>query len=364
MKKQSFNWSEILKFKGQYKFFIFLLLAAVIISGCIRLGSARPKSTAGVFKSFDKGNTWVEKNLFLHSGGTGSLGGVNVLNLAFDPQDRRAIYFASDAAGLLYSYDGTDSWRKADQVGNGRIEAVAVDPKNKCVVYATFANTILKSTDCNRSWSETYVDTRADKILTNLAIDSFNSLIIYAGNSAGDILKSVDGGNTWQVINRLNDRITKILISPKDTRIIYVATRVKGLYKTTNAGGTWDDLNDGLKPYSGSLEFRGLVFDQTKDNSLLLAAKYGLLKSDDAGQTWNSINLITPPASVDIYALAISPKNSAEIYYSTASTFYKTTDGGKNWITKRLPSGAVASYLLIDPIETNIIYLGLLNPNR
>ncbi|OGY44473.1 MAG: hypothetical protein A2729_02305 [Candidatus Buchananbacteria bacterium RIFCSPHIGHO2_01_FULL_39_14] len=346
------------------KTLILLAVLTLTVSGCIRLNGPKSPSAAGVFKSFDKGNTWAEKNLFLHSGGSGSIAGVNVLNLNFDPQDRRAIYLASDGAGLLYSYDGADSWRKADQVGNGRIESVAIDSKNKCVIYTTFANTILKSVDCNRSWSEVYIDTRADKTITALAVDNFNNLIVYAGNSVGDILKSVDGGGNWQVIGRLNDRVTKILISPQDTRIIYVATRSKGIFKTTNAGNQWNNLNDGLKQFSASLEYRNLIFDATKPNSLLYAAKYGLLKSDDGGQSWTAINLITPPASVDILALAISPKNNLEIYYATTSTFYKTIDGGKNWITKRLPSGAVAAYLVVDPLEDNVIYFGLANPTR
>ena len=53
-------------------------------------------------------------------------------------------------------------------------------------------------------------------------------------------------------------------------------------------------------------------------------------------------------------------------YYVGAASggIYKTTDGGKNWITKRLPTGAIATVLLIDPIDPRIIYLGLSNPSR
>jgi photosystem II stability/assembly factor-like uncharacterized protein len=93
-------------------------------------------------------------------------------------------------------------------------------------------------------------------------------------------------------------------------------------------------------------------------------AKYGLLKTNDGGQTWQAISLITPPASTDIYSVAINPQNNLEIYYATASTFYKTVDGGQNWITRRLPTGAVATYLYVDPLEPNVIYMGMSNLNR
>ncbi len=350
---------------GGKKSLIFILLILIFIAGCtIKLGGAKAPAVAGVFKSFDKGNNWVQKNLFLHSGGTGSIAGLNVINLTFDPVDNKAIYLASDGAGLLYSYDSGDSWQKANRVGNGRIESVVVDPKNKCVIYATFANTILKSVDCNRSWSEVYIDTRADKAVTALAIDAYSNLVIYGGNTAGDILKSTDGGGEWRVIKRLNNPVAKILIDPDDSRIIYVATKNSGIFKTTDAGANWTDINEGLKQYSGAFEYKNLIFDQSLPNSLLLVAKYGLIKTNDGGSTWEAIKLITPPATTDIYSVAINPQDNKEIYYATRSTFYKTVDGGQNWITKRLPSAAAPTYLTVDPSDPNILYMGLTNPTK
>ena len=344
------------------KAIIFLILTLVFISGCtIKLTGSQPPAIAGVFKSFDKGNNWIERNFFQYSGGVGNIAGVNVLSLTLDPQDNKAVYLTTDGSGLLYSYDSGDSWQQVRQIGNGKVESVAIDPKNKCVIYATFTNTILKSVDCSRSWVEVYIDTRSDNVLTALAIDSYNNLVIYAGNLAGDVLKSVDGGGNWRVIYRINDRIAKLLIDPADSRIIYLATLSKGIYKTTDAGASWVDINTGLKQYSGAFEYKNLIFDQSLPNSLLLVAKYGLIKTLDGGQTWEALKLITPPATTDIFSVAINPVNNKEIYYATASTFYKTTDGGQNWITKRLPTAAVASYLLIDPINPNIIYMGMKN---
>ncbi len=344
---------------------LIILVGAVIISGCtIKLGNTAPSGVAGVFKSFDSGTNWVPKNLFLYSGGVGNIGGVNVMDIYLDPQDNDALYLTTEADGLLYSYDGGESWLKANGVGNGRIESVAIDPENKCVIYATYANTLLKTTDCSRSWSEVYIDTRADKALTALAIDWFDSLVIYAGNTAGDILKSVDGGGNWRVIERLNSPIKKILIDQNDSRVIYVATLNRGIFKTISAGADWLEINDDLKQYSGSFEYKDLIFDPTLPDSLLLVAKYGLLKTQDGGSTWQSISLITPPASTDIFAVAINPGDNQEIYYATASTFYKTLDGGKNWITKRLPSAAVATDLELDPVNQTIIYMSFSNVGR
>ena len=344
------------------KLLILIISASLIITGCISF-TQKQVGIKGVFRSVDSGENWVSKNVFLHSGGTGTIAGLDVISMIFDPQDNQAIYINSVNGGLVYSYDNGESWMKAPGL-DGRIESVAIDPKNKCVIYVASANTVKKSVDCNRTWSEVYIDTRADKLVTALGIDHFNNTIIYTGNTAGDILKSFDGGVKWQVIERLDDKIVKILINPNDSRIIYVATNRKGIFKSTDSGATWVDISDGLKPYSGALEYHNLIFDLSQENSLLLVAKYGLLKSNDGGLTWEPFNLITPPTTTDIFAVAINPKNNREIYYATASTFYKTVDGGQNWITKRLPSVALPATLLISPQNPNVVYLGFTSPAK
>ena len=197
-----------------------------------------------------------------------------------------------------------------------------------------------------------------------MAVDFYDNLIVYAGNTVGDILKSGDGGIHWQVIKRFDSKIFKIMIDPSDSRIIYVATSSKGIFKTIDSGANWLDINDGLKPYSGAFEYRSLIFNPSESNSLILAAKYGLIKTNDGGQTWEALQLITPPATTDIFAVAVSPENSKEMYYTTSTTFYKTIDGGQNWITKRLPTLAIPSSIIINPNYPGVMYMGITSSPR
>ncbi|MFA6321875.1 MAG: hypothetical protein WCX71_00155 [Candidatus Buchananbacteria bacterium] len=341
------------------KSLIIFVFAAMLLSGCtLQLGGSNTPTVAGVYKSVDSGVTWQAKNLFLHSKGVGQISGVNVSGLTFDPSDRKALYINSDTAGLLYSYDSADSWMKANGIGNAKIYSVAIDPKDRCTIYATYNNTIIKSSDCNRSWTETYLDARAEKLVTALAVGLDDSKIIYAGNNAGEVLKSSDAGATWQTINRVGDQIVKIMVDPFSPQTIYFATKSKGIFKAENAGLNWVNINNELKSFSGALEYKSLIFDLSQPNSLILAAKYGLLKTTDGGLNWEPIKLITPAGATDIYSVAVNPKNNQEIYYSTATTFYKSTDGGVNWVTKRLPTNTAGTAMLIDPSDPKIIYLG------
>jgi hypothetical protein len=48
------------------------------------------------------------------------------------------------------------------------------------------------------------------------------------------------------------------------------------------------------------------------------------------------------------------------MYYSTATVFYKSSNGGANWTTKRLPTTRIGSALMVGGNDPNTIYLGTL----
>ena len=102
----------------------------------------------------------------------------------------------------------------------------------------------------------------------------------------------------------------------------------------------------------------------SKPDGLILLSRYGILKTNDGGQTWNAIDLITPPLGADIRTVGVDPKNSQMIYYGTPATFYWSNDGGENWTANRLPTGSPAAKLIIDPEATNILYLGFRQVNK
>ena len=151
---------------------------------------------------------------------------------------------------------------------------------------------------------------------------------------------------------------------PKNNKIIYLATSSQGIYKSSDKGETWQNLKDNYKNYNGANIYRNLIFDFTKNDALLYASNYGLLKSPDGGKNWQEIKLLTPPNSIAIRSLAINPYESNQIYYATNIAFYRTFDGGQTWLTSSLPSPRIANYLLVDPVTTNVIYMGMSQPRK
>ncbi len=351
------------------KFIIFfsLLLAFLVLAGagCIQLGGSSAVVDGGIFRSVDHGETWLQKTQILAvAGQRKDFGNIDIISFVFDPSDHRAIYAGSAGNGLFYSYDAGESWQQPPFLQTGAIKSMAIDPRNKCVIYAAVGSQILRSTDCSRTYASIYQEARAEVGLNQVVLDSYNPQNIFAGNSAGDLLKSSDAGKSWSVLRRFNNAIVKIVINPLDTRKMYIGTQDYGIFRTGDAGKSWTELNQGLKQFGGAFVLKDLVLMDAKAEAILLSSQYGLIKSGDAGVSWQALPLLTPPSGADIRVVAVNPQKPQEIYYATPTTFYKSTDGGQKWVTKKLPSARLPVMMTIDPADPSIMYLGFLKMKK
>lgn len=341
------------------KLFVILSAVALLGAGCISVGRGPTGNDGGVFKSINRGEEWQHTVAVPTPSGVKNFAAANVRTLAIDPQDNLAIYAGTAENGLLYSFDGGQSWKQAKDIAGGFVPAVSVDPEDKCTVYAAVNHRMVKSTDCNRTFQEIYREPSEQTYITALAIDPFNTRRIYAGTVKGTLIKSVDSGKTWTHEALLSrNQVVDIVPDPRAEGVRYVALRGRGVWKTADGGKNFSDITEALKPIRRAVELQRLIPDGSALNGLIFAAKHTIGRTADGGRTWEEFTLISPD-SVEISAIAVSPKNSAQIYYGTATTLYRSSDGGKSWSTKKLPSSRAASALLVDPEDPETIYMGV-----
>ena len=345
------------------KLLILLPIFLLVLTGCSISIKTSGGVDGGVYKSADVGDSWEQISLVYRVGDIKkTFSTVDLTTMIMDPTDHRALYIGTAEQGMYYTYDGGVGWHQT-LTNLGRINDIAISPRERCIIYTAIGNRVYKSTDCNRHWDYQLIETRDDpnNQITSLAIDSYDTNIIYAGTSGEGLFRSRDGGFSWHAVEFFNGRIFKILINSNDSRIIYVATDSEGIYKTADAGETWQQLltEDLTKTKKNLLVYRELILDPTVEDGLLYASQYGLLRSSDGGKTWQEIELLTPPSTSAIYSLAINPQNGQEIYYGISKALYRSLDGGKNWITRNLPSTRAAKFLLVDPVDPNLLYLGV-----
>ncbi len=334
----------------------------LIVSGCsIRFQDSGAKSLGGIFKSLDSGNNWNPSNLIpTTSGSPQSIGRLDTNFLILDPSDNNALYLGSTQNGLFFTYNAASSWQPAIGIGNITPTTLAINPQEKCTIYASSSNSLYKSTDCTRTWVQIYHDDSPQIKISSILINHYSPNIIHIGTSRGELILSDDSGASWRVIKRFQNNIKKLLASPFDSRILIASVANKGLFKSENGGKNWVSLENALKIIKSKYNIRDIVFSVSNKGMIVVATDYGILKSYDNGETWGNVNLIAPKkGATTINSIALGNLNPELIYYTTNTTFYRSIDGGEKWVTKKLPTSRAGWQLILNPKDDNIIYLGV-----
>ncbi len=348
------------------------ILSALLLTGagCLQFGNNTvAPGPMGVFRSTDKGDTWAQANAFPTTQGVKSLSGVKVLRFYNDPGDPDAYYLTTQGNGVFYTYNKGDSWQYFTGLQNTTAYGLAIDPKDKCTIYVAEQLRLSKTTDCGRTWSATFTESLGSEKFVAISVDYTNPSVVYAALFGGDVLMSQDHGSSWRVIKRFDTNLKFITTDPQVSGRIYAATAQAGGYRSDDGGVTWTSMNKTLAEFSGSYYFYRLVLNPSVKNSLFWVSKYGVLRSDDAGATWKALNLVTPAGSVNIYAFAVNPTSSKELYYtgtvlgetSNRSTYHKSVDGGVTWMTKKLPTNTVPVYMEVNPKDTSMLLMAFTN---
>ncbi len=233
--------------------------------------------------------------------------------------------------------------------GVGRINKVRVDPNNANVYFGCApGGGIWKTTDAGSNWNLLYPDA-TDEVpsigFTDIAIDHANSNILYA--AAGDddgldtyglgIMKSTDGGITWtQSYAPTQGSFTmgRILISPTNSNLIMAAARY-GLLRSTDAGATW-----GYATGTAGTRFRDIEFQPGNDNLVYASSPSGFWKSSDGGATWSQKALPAEASGMQRNAICVTPADANRVYMIASASsnsamlgFFRSNDAGETWST-------------------------------
>ena len=204
------------------------------------------------------------------------------------------------------------------------------------------------------------VSTSGQGRINTIIKDPNNSQTLYVGAPAGGIWKSTDDGVNW---SPLTDKLPQIGVSgiaidPTDSNVIYIATGDDdagdsysvGVMKSTDGGQTWNTT--GLSYLWHTQKGTSEIFiDPSNHNHIWVASTEGLQKSEDGGDNWvtklqgNIVDFRFKPGDNGdtIYAVA---------YNTDASTFYRSTDHGENFVEiESIPSDP--GRILIEVTEAN-----------
>lgn len=215
-----------------------------------------------------------------------AISGGGFITGVFSTPEEGVYYTRTDVGGAYYRTPQTDGkwrsmnyWVTADDRGLLGIDGLAFDPQSPNRVFLLagtdyFSNgktAVLISDDYGENI--TVVDV-TDKIKVHgngmgrgngerIAVDPNNGSIIFAGGRTGGMIKSADGGYTWESVSSFpvtlttnGNGINSILFDPstaKDgvTQKIYASVSAKGdengnLFVSEDAGATWSKLQNSI----------------------------------------------------------------------------------------------------------------------
>ncbi len=190
-----------------------------------------------------------------------------------------------------------------------------------------------------------------------------NTSVMYCGTETGYVNKSLDQGETWELLGldySFGGGITATAIDPQDENTVYVAAGNQ-IHKTTNGGITWIPLLD-----ADFFNADQLIIDSSNSNKIAAATSDGIFVSEDAGTTWNH------PWTAATYDVAFQPNNSDVIFGLTQSgnsfRVVKSTDGGITFeIQNEFPSNInnqSGGLLAVTPDNPNKLMAVLLSSNN
>jgi photosystem II stability/assembly factor-like uncharacterized protein len=332
---------------------------------------------AGAMKSTDGGATWT----------AAAVAPGKPLVLAAAPGSSTTLYAGTLQRGVLKSGDAAVTWQEASSgLFATSVVALAIDPADHEVLYASVARAaqgpgLLKSSNGGEQWQlvgPPFLSDYPEQII----IDPVNPATLYAA-SQGEIAKSTDGGNSWEVLGGNGCfGVRQLAIDPVHPSNLY-AIGVSGFHpgctfdtsaldcsaiKSTDGGNSWSCFGIGgpfllsiyVAPGTPSTLY-GFGFFEIPHDDL----RFGLFRSADAGLTWKRVDagLHTNGGRNDFFlTLAIDPTDANRVFVSVLQGVFRTTDGGKRWVKAdyKLPlngyGGVNARILAIDPHAPANVY--------
>jgi photosystem II stability/assembly factor-like uncharacterized protein len=185
-------------------------------------------------------------------------------------------------------------------------------------------------------------------------VSAVSERVAWASGSGSTVLRTSDGGATWQKLNVTSEALDFRDVDAIDARTAYVLSIGNGpasrIYKTTDAGATWtlQFKNEDPKAFLDAMSFwdaeHGIVFGDSIDG------QFYILLTENGGRTWSRVPAAGLPRALENEgAFAASGTNIAVFGKTHAwigtgagakARVLRTADGGRSWQVADTPLAA------------------------
>jgi photosystem II stability/assembly factor-like uncharacterized protein len=283
-----------------------------------------------------------------------------VTDIAVDPGDLNHWLIGAAQGGIWETRDAGTTWTpRTDDQTTLAIGAIAFAPGDPRIVYAGTGDMvgypgrgILKSTDGGTTWQMIAASTFTNIRFSDIAVDPANADVLVAATTYGyvqtGILKSLDGGSTWSM--RLYGNFSDLEVVPTDFNRQYAAMSTggadpnNGLYRSTDAADHWAPVDGPWSSMPAGVGRIELAIAPSNANVMYVSIQDGYNGiGDDAGLLglWKTTNAWDPvPAWTRISTTATGPHGYCSWQYLTYSQCFYDHE------------------IIVDPVNENFLFAG------
>lgn len=271
------------------------------------VGSAQ----GGVWKTEDAGESYTLKTPDVpHLGTAAIMGCQDVPEVIYAGSGEGFNFLSAAGAGIFKSTDGGESWTVLASTTNNKAFAnvlrMAVHPQNPDIVYAATRNNnsagdvegfVMRSQDGGDTWEEVLFHF---DIIPDIALSPHDPNVLFAGLNQEGVLKTIDGGDNWDFVwlfesPELRPGRIELALSPSDPNIIYFTTPINDeefqpgdkIFVSNDGGENFqlvigNNGKDDYSNFSGGQSFwnKAITVDPFNPNRIYFAGQSAFLRMD------------------------------------------------------------------------------------
>lgn len=275
----------------------------------------------------------------------------------------------SRAQGLFGLNPGNGGWEPLHEGLPADVEVrhLVRRPDSPDIVYAGTQGGPYRSEDGGASWRALPLpDGTSDeeRVVWSLALHPVNPDTVFAGTQGTAVFRSDNGGESWTrlpvplppgaVVMNFPMRVIEVAVDPVKADEIYVALEVGGLVRSLDGGATWESCNGHLLEFAEQPRLKSRILSDTETEGMMdshaltispghpgrpfLANRMGLFRSDDKGMRWNELDIARYSPLTYARDVRVSHHDPERLYaalsvaaISDAGSLYRSDDFGESW---------------------------------